>query len=213
MICPACRHEVPADAVYCGHCGYNLSAIQIADHQRLASSMQPLEVQESPLLLQRVKQVEANQARELTRRANDPSDSSVPGVDWESGTMPLDARAVLAEVAREQRKYRRFPVAVEVGYATDHNFYTGFTQNLSHGGLFVATHMLSEIGDVLALTFSVPGLRKICTGICQVQWIREYNPDYPDTVPGMGLRFLKLEPEARAAIELFINHRRPIFFE
>jgi uncharacterized protein (TIGR02266 family) len=199
--------------MYCGFCGYKLSAIEIAEHQRLAAGMQPLEVQESPQLLQKVKRVEAHAAQELTRRANDPADGSVPGVDWESDTLPVDSRAVLEEVAREQRQYRRFPVAVEVGYASDHNFYTGFTQNLSHGGLFVATHMLGEIGDVLALTFSVPGLRKICTGICQVQWIREYNPDYPDSVPGMGLRFLKLEPEARAAIELFISHRRPIFFE
>ena len=114
---------------------------------------------------------------------------------------------------QKQRRFQRFPLKIEVGYASEHNFYTGFMENLSNGGLFVATHSVASIGDSLELTFSVPGLERSCTAICKVRWVREYNPSAPDTVPGMGLQFSKLDSDARAAIELFIRHREPIFFD
>jgi uncharacterized protein (TIGR02266 family) len=111
------------------------------------------------------------------------------------------------------RASRRFPLKVEVSYTSEHNFYTGFLTNLSSGGLFVATHNPSAIGDVIELTFTVPGLARSCTALCRVQWVREYNVLTPETQPGMGLRFVRLDPEARAAIEMFIRHREPIFFD
>ena len=110
------------------------------------------------------------------------------------------------------RKFSRHPVKVEVGYATEHNFFTGFMENLSSGGLFVATHAPAEIDDVLEIAFSVPGLGRATVAMCQVQWVRDYSPDLPDMIPGMGLRFIELTSEARAAVELFIRHREPIFF-
>jgi uncharacterized protein (TIGR02266 family) len=113
----------------------------------------------------------------------------------------------------ETRRGKRFPLKVEVGYASEHNFYTGFMENLSSGGIFIATHDPVAIGDHYELTFSVPGLNRPINASCEVRWIREYNPDYPDMVPGAGMRFVKLDAEARAAIELFIRHREPIFFD
>jgi uncharacterized protein (TIGR02266 family) len=111
------------------------------------------------------------------------------------------------------RRAPRFPIKVEVSYTSEHNFYTGFLENISSGGLFVATHAPASLGDVLELTFSVPGLVGICTAVGRVKWLREYNPMDPEMVPGIGLQFAQLEPEARAAIELFIRHRDPIFFD
>ena len=114
---------------------------------------------------------------------------------------------------QQERGCKRFPLKVEVGYASEHNFYTGFLENLSSGGLFVATHNPAEIGDVVEVTFSVPALRRNCTAMCLVQWTRDYNPELPDMIPGMGLKFVKLDADARGAVELFIKHREPIFYE
>jgi len=111
------------------------------------------------------------------------------------------------------RRCQRVPLSVEVSYTSEHNFYTGFMENLGSGGLFVATHTPSSIGDELEVSFTVPGLERLCTAVCQVRWIRESNPHSPETVPGMGLQFARIEADARAAIELFIQHREPIFFE
>ena len=112
-----------------------------------------------------------------------------------------------------ERGCKRFPLKVEVGYASEHNFYTGFMENLSSGGLFVATHNPAELGDVVEVTFSVPALHRNCTAMCLVQWTREYNPSMPDMIPGMGLKFVKLDSDARAAVEIFIKHREPIFYD
>ena len=113
----------------------------------------------------------------------------------------------------EQRRGRRFPIKVEVNYVSEHNFYTGFLENLSSGGLFVATHEPASIGERIELNFSVPGLQAGCTAMCEVRWTRDYNALSPDTIPGMGLRFVDLDGPARAAVELFIRHREPIFFD
>jgi len=126
---------------------------------------------------------------------------------------PLPVETPKEQTGEHERGCKRFPLKVEVGYASEHNFYTGFLENLSSGGLFVATHNPAEIGDVVEVTFSVPALRRNCTAMCLVQWTREYNPSLPDMIPGMGLKFVKLDSEARAAVELFIKHREPIFYD
>jgi hypothetical protein len=59
----------------------------------------------------------------------------------------------------------------------------------------------------------VPGLEQPCNARCRVRWLREYNPETPDAPPGMGCEFEDLAPEAQAAIELFIRHRDPLFFD
>lgn len=115
--------------------------------------------------------------------------------------------------ANERRAARRFPVRVEVSLHSEHNFYTGFSGNLSGGGLFVATHQPARVGELLDVTFTLPGLPGSCDATCEVRWLREHNPLAPDTVPGLGLRFVQLDPHARSCIERFVRQRDPIFFD
>lgn len=102
---------------------------------------------------------------------------------------------------------------VDVNYSSDHNFYTGFLDNISSGGLFVATHAPATIGEELEVQFTVAGLERDCTALCQVRWTRDHNPDFPEFPAGFGCQFLQLDPEVRAALELFIRHREPIFYD
>ncbi len=128
--------------------------------------------------------------------------------------LPENAPQPTPEAAEDnERECKRFPLKVEVGYASEHNFYTGFMENLSSGGLFVATHNPADLGDVIEVTFTVPALRRNCTAMCLVQWTRAYDSSMPDMIPGMGLKFVKLDADARAAVEMFIKHREPIFYE
>jgi len=91
-------------------------------------------------------------------------------------------------------------------------FYTGFTQNLDEGGLFVATFDVKPIGAKVLFTFELPGKRQI-TAKGRVVWVREYDPKTPDVTPGMGLKFLMLREDDRKAIEGFLKRRVPMFFE
>jgi uncharacterized protein (TIGR02266 family) len=91
-------------------------------------------------------------------------------------------------------------------------FYTGFTQNLDEGGLFVATFDVKPIGAKVLFTFELPGKRQI-TAKGRVMFVREYDPKTPDITPGMGLKFLMLREDDRKAIEGFLKRRVPMFFE
>ncbi|MCA9640402.1 MAG: PilZ domain-containing protein, partial [Myxococcales bacterium] len=46
-----------------------------------------------------------------------------------------------------RRAHTRFSVDLDVHFGSDHNFYAGFVENLSAGGIFVATHNLRPVGE------------------------------------------------------------------
>ena len=72
-----------------------------------------------------------------------------------------------AKVAEHQQNVRaaeRFDLEVKVDLESDHNFYTGLTQNISSGGVFIATHHLRRIGDRITLKFTLPGSDKTARG-------------------------------------------------
>lgn len=104
---------------------------------------------------------------------------------------------------------------MEVTFASEHNFYTGLLQNIGSGGLFIATEQLLPLGARLDVEFSVPGADASCVASCEVAWLRDREAVHrgSDGVPGMGVRFVGLAPEGVAAVDGFIRHREPIFFE
>jgi len=106
----------------------------------------------------------------------------------------------------------RIGLKVFIGMESEHNFYTGFTQNISSGGLFIATHNTLDVGRQVELLFHLPGGQAISTQ-GEVAWIRDYNEQNLESAPGMGIRFLDLTPKDSALIREFIAAREPIFFD
>jgi uncharacterized protein (TIGR02266 family) len=100
---------------------------------------------------------------------------------------------------------------------SDSNFYTGLTQDISTGGLFVATHNLRKIGQRMMLKFSLPSSPNPVVVECEVRWLREAGPLHDhrstDHPPGMGLKFLTLSPESRTAIAGFLRSRDSYFYD
>src|SRR5688572_25246860 len=90
-----------------------------------------------------------------------------------------------------RRTHARYGVDLDVSVGSDHNFYGGFAENLSAGGIFVATHLLKPVGSVVELSIRLPAPGAPVRGVGEVRWIREYN-DASDTPPGMGIRFTSL---------------------
>ncbi|HUT78223.1 MAG TPA: TIGR02266 family protein [Polyangia bacterium] len=95
---------------------------------------------------------------------------------------------------------------------TSHQFYTGFSENIEEGGIFVATFEPKPIGSKVLVNFKLPGGRPV-TARGLVQWVREYNTMTPDTAPGMGVKFTDLMPEDRKAIEEFAKASAPMFYD
>ncbi len=143
----------------------------------------------------------------LDRRVDEALNRTAP---VPTAVAPMDQTPVSKEASR--RKHKRIGVKVYVGLESAHNFYTGFTQNISNGGLFIATHNPLEVGQRVELLFHLPSGSAIRTQ-GEVAWIREYNEATPDIPPGMGVRFLDLSPEDSAKIREFVAEREPMFYE
>lgn len=112
----------------------------------------------------------------------------------------------------DRRLFRRTFFKTSVHLSSESNFYTGFMNDISEGGLFVATHNIMERGSVVDLEFSLPDNKTIIHVQGEVRWIREYYPGN-DGHPGMGFSFLDLKEEDRLRIEQFVKVRDTIFFE
>jgi uncharacterized protein (TIGR02266 family) len=122
--------------------------------------------------------------------------------------------AKVAENIQNVRASERFDLEVKVDLESDHNFYTGLTQNISSGGLFIATHHLRRIGDHITLKFTLPGADKVVSVETEVRWIRENTALMrADNGTGMGVRFINLSPEAKAAIDMFLESRESLYYD
>src|SRR5438552_14188803 len=94
---------------------------------------------------------------------------------------------------------------------SESNFFLGFTENLSEGGVFVATHALSDIGSSVDLVIALADERPIRAN-GTVQWVRA-DSEANSTVPGMGFRFDDLSASDARRIAEFIWTRAPLFFD
>ena len=122
-----------------------------------------------------------------------------------------------AKTAANQQNVRaseRFDLEVKVDLESEHNFYTGLTQNISAGGVFIATHAIRRIGDRITLKFTLPGSEKTIDVETEVRWIRENSAlQRVEGAQGMGVRFINLTPEASAAINSFIQARDSLYYD
>ncbi|HEX3851590.1 MAG TPA: TIGR02266 family protein [Polyangiaceae bacterium] len=111
-----------------------------------------------------------------------------------------------------RREHERFSVDLEVNVQSEHNFYAGLAENLSAGGLFIATHKLQKVGSKIALSLRMPDSEEVYQITGEVRWVRVFN-EQSDTSPGLGIRFEDLPPGAEAAINRFLGQREPLFFD
>src|SRR4051794_38121863 len=93
-----------------------------------------------------------------------------------------------APSSTDARSHRRLSLEMEVSLQSDSNFYLGLTENLSNGGIFVATHLVQPIGTIVALTLRLPN-RKIPLALHgRVRWVRDLSLNV-EAPPGMGIEF------------------------
>ena len=109
------------------------------------------------------------------------------------------------------RNGMRIPIQTQVDLSSDSNVFTGFSTNLSEGGVFVATVNLLPVGTPVDLTLTLPGKTRI-TVKGEVRWTREIDDRVPEVFPGVGVRFLDLAPEASEALHRFVAEREPLFY-
>ena len=112
----------------------------------------------------------------------------------------------------DERVYRRLSLELEVTLQSDSNFYMGLAQNLSNGGVFVATHLIQPLGTAVDLALRLPtrGVPLDLRGI--VRWVREVSAAL-EVPPGMGIEFEGISEDDTRAIGEFLVARTPLFFD
>jgi len=124
---------------------------------------------------------------------------------------PAQALGRMSAPGAAGRASSRIPLQTQVDLSSDSNVFTGFSTNLSEGGVFVATLNLLPVGTAVDLTFSLPGKVRISVQ-GEVRWTREVDDRMPDVFPGVGVRFVDLTPEAAKALHRFVGEREPLFY-
>jgi uncharacterized protein (TIGR02266 family) len=185
IICRACQQQLPGDARYCGFCGFRVGPLQMPSPEPEVTYLQP-----EPALVGASEPESGDVAFAKTIRAS---------------------RQDLERMHSENRVARRYPMRVDLTYSSAHNFYTGLTENISTGGLFVVTDEPAEAGELLLVQLTIPGFEIPWTALCEVRWV--HGESGPTGQPGMGLRFVDLDPALEAVIDAFIAHREPILSE
>jgi len=132
----------------------------------------------------------------------------------------MDTLEQLAEVPKEddeplvpvgiaRRVQERVKMQAAIDIASESNFYTGFSTNLSDGGIFIATPKALPIGTEVDVSFQLPGSAVIhAHGV--VRWVGEVTGTM---TPGMGVQFTRLEEKDREAIHAFIATRPPLIVD
>lgn len=141
-------------------------------------------------------------------QANNPARSP----RQEAQITELSADSTREVSGRHHRRGARAAVELDVSLGSDHNFYAGFVENLSAGGVFVATHLLRPVGDVIELSIYISDGEEVVRGTGEVRWLREYN-EASDVPPGMGVKFISLAEGADKIIKRFLAQRDPLFFD
>ena len=112
----------------------------------------------------------------------------------------------------DQRAHTRSALGVTISLGSDHNFFVGLAENVSAGGVFIATHAPHAIGAELELELRLPEREQPIRATGKVCWVRPYE-EANDAPAGFGVRFARLAPADVSVIEEFIAQREPLFYE
>jgi type IV pilus assembly protein PilZ len=100
------------------------------------------------------------------------------------------------EDSAERRVFDRYDVEWAVDcVATDTFLYASIT-NISEMGIFVRTTEPLKLNTKLRLTFAPPGAESFQLEGC-VAWVNRVRENGDNPNPGMGIRFVDLQPEER----------------
>ncbi len=84
---------------------------------------------------------------------------------------------------------------------------SGYSIDLSSGGLYIKTELPFDVGEDLMLTFTLSEQNKEKVSCrARVAWVNnKKDPSKPKLPPGMGVEFVDLSPEDLASISSFME--------
>ncbi|HJN73230.1 MAG TPA: PilZ domain-containing protein [Myxococcota bacterium] len=111
----------------------------------------------------------------------------------------------------EARATKRCTLQVRVSGVCENNFFMGFSENISEGGVFIATMCPPVVGEVIDLSVAVSFDQALLVK-GEVRWHRTDEHGAPT---GCGVKFFPLSPEQEALITDAMKAvgKAPLFYD
>jgi uncharacterized protein (TIGR02266 family) len=103
----------------------------------------------------------------------------------------------------ERRRFARVDARLKVKFVFAEGFFELRTEDLSLGGLFIATDHLVPVGEKVRLVLQVPGVQPPVKAVAEV--VRVVEDATPGQPAGLGVRFLELTKEGLSTIQQFLG--------
>ncbi|MFW5921592.1 MAG: TIGR02266 family protein, partial [Polyangiales bacterium] len=109
----------------------------------------------------------------------------------------------------ETRKDKRAPVSLKVRFksATVDEFVEHYARDISRGGIFIKSKNPMAIGTLLKFEFQLKDESGLIHGVGRVVWKRDTEKSDEANPPGMGIKFIKMDPDSRALVQKIIEER------
>ncbi len=94
-------------------------------------------------------------------------------------------------------------IVMQVKIGDPRSYFFGYATNLSSTGIFIQTISPREVGAEFDIEFAIPKTSISTRCRAKVVWRRKYSSGKQE--PGMGLKFLDLDPETANLIETWVT--------
>ncbi len=123
---------------------------------------------------------------------NEVEPQNTPNADRKATSTPPDSGT---SAGLDRRLHPRYALSLAITLSGENNFYAGLTEDISEGGVFIATHRLLPIGTPVVMSFSLPHARKILEVHGVVRWLRG-----PDALRKPGYMYADLDSGVSAGM-------------
>lgn len=110
----------------------------------------------------------------------------------------------------EARKDKRSLLSLKIRYksATLEDFIEHYSGDISRGGVFIKSKKPLAVGTLLKFEFLLEDQSPLIHGVGRVVWRREPSDSGPGDPPGMGIKFIKMDPQCRSVVQQIVEERR-----
>lgn len=107
------------------------------------------------------------------------------------------------KIDQERRKHPRQKIRIKVEYKTVDKFRTEYTNNISHGGIFIKTKNLLPLHSTVEVSFSIPNLKEpIGIPAEVVRTVSEKEADNKTQFAGFALEFVDFKEKKKKMDEI-----------
>jgi len=114
----------------------------------------------------------------------------------------------LAKVGEYLDNMQTFTTIIRYGVRSLDEFIHFYGHHFQPGGFFIKTPTPFPVGSILEMELRLKNEDLVLKGEGQVAWRREVKGSSTELPPGMGIRFLRLEPESRQVLKKILAEKK-----